>query len=77
MFTDWRRYFLTIFFSLSFISACTIGVGLDTDGSAVLWKNRDQADYYTSTVEYINNSEDSVKFYQGWISSKFLSLAEI
>ncbi|RMZ48807.1 hypothetical protein EB821_05615 [Candidatus Marinimicrobia bacterium PRS2] len=57
------KYFLTIFFSLSFISACTIGVGRDTDGSAVLWKNRDQAYYYTSTVEYINNSEDDSILY--------------
>jgi len=38
-------------------------VGRDTDGSAVLWKNRDQANYYTSTVEYINNSEDDSILY--------------
>ena len=57
------KYFLIIIFNLNYLLSCTIGVGRDTDGSAVLWKNRDQTDYVTSTVEYINNSEDASILY--------------
>ena len=32
---------------------------------------------YDSVLKYINNKEDSLKFYQNWISSKFLALSEI
>ena len=38
---SYYRYPLITFFLLGYIFSCTIGVGRDVDGSAVLWKNRD------------------------------------
>ena len=58
-----NNYFLAITLNLSYIFSCTIGVGWDGD-YPVLWKNRDQENYVTSEVNYIQSSGSNLGYIQ-------------
>ena len=63
-----NNYFLAIILNLSYIFSCTIGVGWDGD-YPVLWKNRDQENYVTSEVNYIQSSGSNLGYIQVTTSS--------
>ena len=48
------KYAFLLLISLSYFLGCTIGVGRDSDGSAVLWKNRDRISTDISNIIYVN-----------------------
>ena len=53
------KYTFLLLISLSYFLGCTIGLGRDFDGSAVLWKNRDRKPIIESDVIYVSPSDST------------------